>query len=160
MPLNRHINGFAVLQAADIAGAYNGTFTGHIPRASSPTKHPVASYVLLFGISTRPVIRSCIGTVDSLPVTDALASAPSISMAFAKLPDGMYGSDGPCFPSLRVNTLRCIRLGTGTDWYVTCGGGVTPFRDKTPSAVEQQRCPAAGRIRGCFRLWFAFRAGR
>src|SRR5699024_4621669 len=30
MPLNRHINGFAVLQAADIAGAYNGTFTGHI----------------------------------------------------------------------------------------------------------------------------------
>lgn len=26
-----------------------------------------------------------------------------------------------------VNTLRCIRLGTGTDWYVTCGGGVTPF---------------------------------
>ncbi|CUA55030.1 Uncharacterised protein [Escherichia coli] len=31
MPLNRHINSFAVLQAADIAGAYNGTLTGHIP---------------------------------------------------------------------------------------------------------------------------------
>src|SRR5699024_11866608 len=38
------------------------------PQASRPTKHPVASYVLLFGISTRPVIRSCIGTVASLPV--------------------------------------------------------------------------------------------
>ncbi|SJD51412.1 Uncharacterised protein [Shigella sonnei] len=38
MPLNRHINGFAILQAADITGANNSTFTGDIPPGFQPHK--------------------------------------------------------------------------------------------------------------------------
>ncbi len=43
---------------------------------------------LLLGISTLPVMRSCIGTVDSLPVTEALASAPQSASIWRSCPTG------------------------------------------------------------------------
>jgi hypothetical protein len=89
VPGYRLVDGFIAFDTADVPGTNDGALTGNIPQASRPTKQPVRSYVLLFGISTRPTTRSCIGTVDSLPVTEAFASAPSIRMLFAKLPDGM-----------------------------------------------------------------------
>ncbi|GDJ54223.1 hypothetical protein BvCmsKSP036_05178 [Escherichia coli] len=38
MPFNRHIDGFTLLQATDIAGTHDGTLTGHIPPGFQPNK--------------------------------------------------------------------------------------------------------------------------
>ncbi|CQE36934.1 Uncharacterised protein [Salmonella enterica subsp. enterica serovar Typhimurium str. DT104] len=40
MSLNRHVDGFAVLQAADITGTYYRAFTGHIPPGFQTHKAP------------------------------------------------------------------------------------------------------------------------
>ena len=70
----------------------------------------------------------------------------------------MYGSDGPCFPSLRVKlTLYPVRHRHRLVRHLWWWRDTIPW-DKTPSAVEQQRCPAAEGY-GVFPGWFAFRAG-
>ena len=59
------------------------------PHASRPTKQPVKSYSWSLGICTWPIRRSCIGAVFCCPVTAAFVSAPSITMALAKEPEGI-----------------------------------------------------------------------
>ncbi|KNC30051.1 hypothetical protein FF38_11458 [Lucilia cuprina] len=59
------------------------------PYAPAVTAHPDKSYSSSLGMMSTPVNRNCIGDGLLFPVTEAFASAPSITIALAKLPDGM-----------------------------------------------------------------------